>query len=222
MVLSFKVSHHRSGDGHVTLGNPRVVLAGYTGRNQEQVMAHIQELLNEGVPAPESTPTYYFPPDQLLMFPATDIPVASANTSGEIEPVLIIEGGQRWISLGSDHTDRVEEQRSVDFAKTLGPKVVADEVWPWAEVSDHWDQLQLIAFVDGAPYQKGTTASLLRPDDHPLPTWESDSRPTLLFLGTVPTLEGVSFGRTFRGELHDPILNRTLSLEYSVKEVRRG
>lgn len=222
MELRFRKSHQQGHADYLTIENPRLVLAGYAGRDQAAVSAHIQELLKEGVQAPEITPTYYFPPVDLLTFPATHLAVASAHTSGEIEPVIIVDQGHRWVTLGSDHTDRKEEQRSVDYAKTLGPKVIADEVWDWDEVSDHWDQLHLSAVLDHSPYQKGLTASLLPPDAHPLISAPPDRQPLILFLGTVPTLEGMAFGETFAGQLFDPVLHRSISLAYSVKEVPRG
>jgi len=42
------------------------VAAGYTGRNREAVLAHIEELKKLGVPAPEKVPaTYWIDPNRV-------------------------------------------------------------------------------------------------------------------------------------------------------------
>lgn len=218
MPLEFSIVSLTATDARLHLTDPVLVLAGYAGRDQTAVRAHVQELLREGVPAPDGTPTYYFPPEGLLTFPQSAIPVSSPHTSGEIEPVLIFHQGKCWMTLGSDHTDRKEEQHSVPRAKALGPKVVACTAWPWEEVKSHWDQIQLSALHNGLPYQRGAAADLLVPDDHPWRDWVSGERPLVFFLGTVPTLRGFAYSGRFSGTMEDPVLHRTITLEYSVKE----
>ena len=46
----------------------RMVNAGYTGRNQEAVRSHIEELKKEKIPAPDSIPTAYEVISKLLYF----------------------------------------------------------------------------------------------------------------------------------------------------------
>ena len=42
---------------------------------------------------------------------------------------------------------------------------------------------------------------------------------SVIFSGTVPVKTGFVFGTQFRGEMVDPVLNRTLSFQYSVHEI---
>ncbi|MDP2969870.1 MAG: DUF2848 family protein, partial [Deltaproteobacteria bacterium] len=65
----------------------RMVNAGYTGRDQEKVRKHIEELKKEGVPAPDSTPTAYEMISKLVYFDE-EIEVIGERTSGEAEYVL--------------------------------------------------------------------------------------------------------------------------------------
>jgi len=37
----------------------KIINAGYTGRNQEEVQKHINELKEKGIPGPDEIPTYF-------------------------------------------------------------------------------------------------------------------------------------------------------------------
>ena len=43
----------------------RLLLAGFTGRNQESVMKHVEEIKSHGVAAPDKIPAYYPVPRDL-------------------------------------------------------------------------------------------------------------------------------------------------------------
>jgi 4-hydroxyphenylacetate 3-monooxygenase len=76
----------------LAFGPVRLVIGGYTGRDEAAVRAHIDELAAIGVPPPAAVPDFYELPAGLLTTSAT-IEVGSGNTSGEAEPVLLRSGG---------------------------------------------------------------------------------------------------------------------------------
>src|SRR5947207_15097663 len=64
----------------------RVINAGYVGRDQATVRAHIEELQREGVPPPPAVPMLFpLPADTVTT--ADRIEVTSGQTSGEVEYV---------------------------------------------------------------------------------------------------------------------------------------
>mgnify|MGYP003623757883 CR=1 FL=1 len=106
----------------------RLYNAGYAGRDQEQVRSHIQELAEMGVPAPGVTPTL-FPLSARLLSTAGVAQVQCADTSGEVEYVLLMQDGRIYLTVGSDHSDRALENFSVAKAKQVCPDVIAGTVW---------------------------------------------------------------------------------------------
>lgn len=82
--------------------------AGYAGRSQDDVAAHVAELAELGVPAPTRTPCLY-PVAPYLAMQTADVPVQHARTSGEAEWALIIAGPREedvLLTAACDHTDR--------------------------------------------------------------------------------------------------------------------
>jgi len=202
-----------------------LVAAGYTGRDQARVEEHINELAAAGIPRPEQVPAFYTVSPELLTRDATTV-CATTNSSGEVEPVLIITGGSWWLGVGSDHTDRLLERKDVAESKRHGPKVLGTSVVPYASVAARWDRLRLRSSADGKPYQDGGLVDLLPPDE--LLTLAADSLgqrvPTLiLFMGTVPLLDGrFCFAREFCGELLDPEGGLTLRVRYRIDPLTGG
>lgn len=151
------------------------------------------------------------------MAPA-EIDVYGGETSGEIEPVLIIrEGRPQHLGLGSDHTDRGIERISIPHAKQLCPKVLSSELWDFSDIVPRWDRLTIRSFSDGELYQEATLAELLRPPE--LTTIAPSTRigTAILLCGTVPLKTPLKFGTRFRGELLDPDYGRSLRLEYVIR-----
>jgi len=114
----------------------RIANCGYTGRNEEEVRKHVEELAEEGVPAPETVPAVYPKPDHLITT-ADGIDVVSGKTSGEAEFVLFPQGSEVYVGVGSEHTDRELEGDDVLLSKTVCPNVVGDTVWRLSDVADH-------------------------------------------------------------------------------------
>ena len=195
------------------------IVAGWTGRDRAAVEEHIAELEAVGVPRPSTTPIFYrVSASRLTTAPEIE---STAASSGEVEPLLLRHDGALWVGVGSDHTDRELETHSVAASKQLCDKPVVRELWPYAEVAGHWDQLVLRSriFTDGgeALYQEGTLEVLLPPDE-----LLAQARPplddgALMFCGTIPARGGIRPASEFVYELEDPVLGRTIAGRYAMR-----
>ncbi|MGH8995722.1 MAG: DUF2848 family protein [Acidimicrobiales bacterium] len=177
-----------------TLRSPSLIVAGYTGREESSVQAHIEELAAIGVPPPETVPAFYTLESDLLTTCA-EVEVAGTNTSGEAEPVILRHSGAYYLTVGSDHTDRDVERSSVADSKAACPKPLGHEVAPLSgpPSSWPWDALMISSNVDGAPYQHASLASIRQPADLLLRLEEvvgSVEGDMVLYTGTVPLLSG--------------------------------
>lgn len=178
--------------------NPRLVIAGYTGRDAAAVARHIEELEAIGVPAPPSVPAFY-ELDARLVTTGPVIEVTGGATSGEVEPVLVRHQGSFYLGVGSDHTDRDTERRDIAASKAACPKPLGRLVQPlpgepasWESVLG-WDRIAVESSVDGAVYQAGLLAALRSPADLLARLAESGGerrRDLVLFGGTLPLLAG--------------------------------
>src|SRR6267142_5110637 len=109
-----------------------LVIAGWTGRDEQALRKHIRELEELGVKPPKTTPIFYRVSAHLLTF-SDQIQVSGSDTSGEVEFVLL-QGSELRVALGSDHTDRKAETIGVSFSKQLCAKPVSRESWRYDEV----------------------------------------------------------------------------------------
>lgn len=98
-----------------------LVMAGWTGRDQSAVEAHIQELAALGVPGPKRTPIFYRVSASLLTS-ADKVQVIGFDSTGEVEFVLIQDGERLLAGLGSARTDRKAETIGVTLAKQMCPR----------------------------------------------------------------------------------------------------
>jgi 4-hydroxyphenylacetate 3-monooxygenase len=190
----------------VELWPRRLVIAGYTGRGRARVQCHIDELAELGVAAPESVPAFYDVPVELLTL-GSEITVASAESSGEVEPVLVHTAAGWYIGIGSDHTARDVERDSIPASKACCGKPLGGEVLPLDRVEASWAELRLRSYSDHEPYQDAPLAEILPARDI-LATYLDHSGATadglVMFLGTVPVPGGgFRYGATFTGELAD-------------------
>lgn len=209
----------RVGNATSNVDPPLVIVAGFTGRNQDEVRHHLDELADLGVPVPESTPTFYPIPSQLLS--QDDVVLTwSFETSGEAEIAIIEHEGHRTVSLASDHTDRAMETIDIHAAKLACTKPFASEAWRFEDVADHWDQLQLRSWIDGdVLYQDGTAAQILEPERLIEMAGLPSDHTTVLLTGTVPAIGGIRPSGSFRAELVDPVLERRITLAYTTTVV---
>ena len=201
----------------------QVLNAGYAGRSQADVAAHVAELAELGVPAPSVTPALY-PVSPYLAQHTDRVSVQHGRTSGEAEWALVVDSeGELLLTAACDHTDRELEVHGVAWSKNASPDVLARRAWRLADVEGRLDELALRAWVthDGREtlIQNGTLAELLTPG-----YWADVLRErgdlvpgTVLISGTIPMTEGVDqFADRWRVELSDPATGDVIGLAYDV------
>ncbi|GIX47656.1 MAG: hypothetical protein KatS3mg131_1867 [Candidatus Tectimicrobiota bacterium] len=223
-TLSLQVMH-RDGVAPLAFTFDTVICGGYSGRNQEAIERHIAELRAHGLEAPSKTPIF-FKVSTNLVSTETVVEVQGPRTSGEVEFVLLCQGAPRWVTVGSDHTDRELEKYSIAGSKQMYPKLLAPTVWPLEEVADHWDELLLRAWVhvegERHLYQEDTLAAMLPPaqllaaaaQEYPPAAFQQ----AVVFSGTIATQGGaLLFGERFDVELLDPVLDRCLQHSYAIE-----
>lgn len=205
-------------DGQEALVDAKgLIIAGWAGRDAAVVQAHIEELAELGVAPPASTPLFYRVSAALLTV-ADTIEVLGEDSSGEAECVLLRWGGELWVGIGSDHTDRKVEAVGVSLSKQMCEKPVGRLFWRFSEVEPHWDALALRSWrvEDGArvAYQDGSTSELLAPAELIAKLGGRLEEGWLMFCGTVPVIGPIRGARRFAVELSDPVRGRALSHEY--------
>ncbi len=210
----------------VTLEWDGCVAAGYTGRDRESVLAHIEELKQLGVKPPQKVPATYWI-DPLRVTTSSKLYVVGDYTSGEVEFFIASDkSGELFVTVGSDHTDRELERISVSKAKQICTKVIASCCWKLSDIKDHWDELILKMEVKSKDkeetilYQEGSLSLLLPPDelidivlkDKPL----FIKKPSI-FGGTIPLwVDEVIYAPFYKLYLIDPVLDREISCSYEV------
>ena len=105
-----------------------LVIAGWTGRDEQALRKHIRELEEIGVKPPRTTPIFYRVSANLFCH-ADEIQVSGPDTSGEVEFVLVRSEDGLSVAVGSDHTDRKAETIGVSLSKQLCAKTVSRESW---------------------------------------------------------------------------------------------
>jgi hypothetical protein len=214
MTLEFRLL---GTDSHVDLEAPRLIIAGYTGRNAAAVAAHIEELAAIGIPPPASVPAF-FELDPSLVTTEPVVKISGSNTSGEVEPVLIRHNGYHYLGVGSDHTDRDVERTDIAASKAACPKPVGQYViaLPDDLGALDWDAIDVESDVDDEPYQRGGLAVMRTPTDlltRMTATLGEFSDDLVMFCGTVPLLTGAFRpGRYWRVQLQ---LDSDTSLTHS-------
>lgn len=198
-----------------------LLVAGWTGRDEAAMRHHIEELAAIGVPRPSTTPVFY----RIVAETLTQSPILSvlgADTSGEVEPVVVSLADGLWLGLGSDHTDRKAETIGIALSKQLCGKPIAATLWKLSEIEARWDDLILRAYatIDGERvlYQEGKLASLRTPSDllSRKPDGPDLAPGTAMFCGTLGAIGGIRPSRRFEMELEDPVLGRIIKHAYDV------
>jgi Protein of unknown function (DUF2848) len=208
----------------LTLPIDQAVIAGWTGRDPVARDKHIAELEAIGIARPASTPIYYRVAARRLTT-SDSIEVSGAESSGEVEFVLIGWQGRIFVGLGSDHTDRKVEAYSVTVSKQMCDKPIAPVLWELEEVADHWDQMILrsFAWIDGKRvlYQEGTLDSMLPVAELIERGFGDVGLPDgcAMFAGTFAAKGGIRAANRFEYELEDPVLKRSIRHGYDVIEL---
>jgi len=221
MLLQFdRIAKDRTDRIGINIEN--LVIAGWAGRDVAAIEHHIEELAAIGVPRPSTTPLYYRVAAQTLT-QADQLVVLGPDSSGEIEPVVVAMADGLWIGIGSDHTDRKAEAAGIALSKQLCGKPVGRQLWSYADVEGHWDELTLRswAVIDGVRvlYQESRVASLRTPRDliRKYADAETLQPGTLMFCGTPGAIGGIRPAARFEMELHDPVLKRSLNYAYDIE-----
>lgn len=204
-------------DGPLTVTPTALATAGFTGRDEAAVRHHIEELAVLGIAPPSTVPLFYLLSSSLLC-QSDELTVLGTQSSGEVEPFLLLSGGTLWLGLGSDHTDRAFEVTSIAHSKQVCGKPVAKKLWRFDDVAGHLDELKLSSWIeeDGArvSYQEGTLAAI-RPlgellERNPLGEGEA------MLCGTLSAIGGVRPASHFSMALSDPRSGRTIETGYAV------
>jgi Protein of unknown function (DUF2848) len=205
----------------LTMSIEQAVIAGWTGRDPVARDKHIAELEALGIARPATTPIYYRCSARRLTT-ADIIEVCGADSSGEVEFVLIGWQGRIFVGLGSDHTDRKVESYSVTVSKQMCDKPMSPVLWELEEVIDHWDQMILRAWAwfDGQRtlYQEGTLDAMLPVKELIDRGFGKSGLPDgcAMFGGTFAAKGGVRPSVRFEYELEDPVLKRKITHAYDV------
>lgn len=198
----------------------RLVVAGWTGRDAHAIEHHIGELEAIGVPRPSAVPLFYRVSSQQLS-QADTVEVVGAETSGEVEPMLFMHGGEMFVSIASDHTDRALETHSVALSKQICVKPVARTAWRLDDVRGHWDSLVLRSWIEENGewklYQDGSLAAIRTPAD--LLERHAEAGGTVadgfaMTCGTVGAIGGIRPAARFRMELNDERRGLRITHEY--------
>ena len=200
--------------------------AGYAGREQDEVQAHIAELAELGVPGPAVTPALY-PVSPYLAQQVSEVSVQHGRTSGEAEWALVITEEGPLLTVACDHTDRELEVHGVAWSKNASPDVLGRKAWRLDDVRDHLDQITLKAWVGEADVpdtliQDSTLGALLTPDYwlEVLTERGLNTPGTVLISGTVAMTSGVDqFARSWKVEMADPVTGAALDLQYVVDQM---
>lgn len=139
----------------------RLIIAGFTGRDESARTEHIRELESLGVPPPERTPTFYELPGRLVTF--DESVTASEMSSGEVEPVLLRIADDYYVTVGSDHTDRaVEASDGIAIAKMQNAKPLSfNAIGIDSGSIDVCSSATLRSWCDGELYQEAEAATLV-------------------------------------------------------------
>ncbi|ARP88586.1 DUF2848 domain-containing protein [Bordetella genomosp. 9] len=211
-----------AGVGERSIQIDRLVIAGWAGRDEAAVQHHIRELQEIGVKPPSTVPCYY-PLAAALLTTDTEIEVPRADSSGEVEAVLLSTPEGLLVGIGSDHTDRKVEAYDVTVSKQMCAKPVSRDLWRFEEVAGHWDQLVSrtwrVRNGERALYQEGPMTSLRDPRELASKYAADAGLPvgTAMYCGTQTVIGELGYGEAFEMELHDPVLNRTLRHAYRVR-----
>jgi hypothetical protein len=220
MLLQFeRLANDRT--DRIALEIESLVIAGWAGRDAAAIEHHIEELAALGIPRPSTTPLYYRVAAQTLTQDSR-LTVLGPDSSGEVEPVVVAIADGLWVGIGSDHTDRKAEASGIALSKQLCGKPVGPQLWSYADVEGHWDELVLRSWatIDGKRvlYQDSPVSSLRTPRDLIRRHSGTDmlAAGTLMFCGTPGAIGGIRPGTRFEMELKDPVLNRSLTHSYDI------
>ena len=219
-----------------TIGSVAGVM--YASRNIEETRKTLNNLIKEGLPATKKNPSI-FRISRYLLTQSSDFEVQGPLTGGECEVVVILDGDEIFISIGSDHCDRELHLLFFEKPKQMCPHPIASTAWPFDEVHDHWDSLRISSYVTLGDHKiqiQNSDLSCLVDLDFLLTMEEVKylPAPAFLFCGTTNFLisaqeeidklglqqeVALGVGDVFEVELYDPVLKRNISHSYKAVPV---
>ncbi len=212
---------------HLTVEISELIVAGWAGRDLAAVEHHIRELAELGVAPPNSVPLYYRVGENNLTQNA-NVQVLGEASSGEVECFIFALGGDLYVTVASDHTDRELESFGVAQSKQICPKPVASIAWRFDDVVGHWDELVMRSWIEEGDrrtlYQEGALSTLLPPRELINKFDPSSALPSLpdgmgMICGTVPVIGRIRPAVAFEMELYDPKLDRSIAHRYTVQSL---
>lgn len=226
MKLNLKYKNLENVENIIELEWDNCVAAGYTGRDQKAVQAHIKELEDLGIPVPKKIPSMYWIDPERVSTKKT-LYVIGNKTSGEIEFFLAKDKiGELYVTIASDHTDRETEKDSVSKAKQLCSKIIAENCWKVADIRDHWDKiiinLKIKANNNSSEilYQEGHLGDIITPEklEEMCEQDKPEEKGNIAILsGTLPLISDETlFAKIYKLTIFDPILNRKIEHTYKV------
>src|ERR1700761_1109045 len=218
--LTFTV--RRTGaEGVETIPLHHAVIAGWTGRDAAAVEHHIKALEAVGVGRPATVPIFYRV-SATRFTTATAIEVPGAESSGEVEFMMLQHGGKLYVGVGSDHTERKVEGYNVTVSKQMCEKPIAPALWAFDDVKPHWDKLVLRSFiVEGGQrvlYQEGSVTAMRDPEELIARYTEGKGLAdgTAMFCGTLAAKGGIRPAPRFEFELDDPVRGLKMQHGYDI------
>ena len=205
-----------SGANEMTIED--LIVAGWTGRDASAVQHHIDELAAIGVAPPSEVPLFYRVSNTLLTHSQT-IDVLGDTSSGEAEPMIVRQADKLWLGLASDHTDRALETTSVAASKQICAKPCAENLWDFADVEDHLDEITIRSWIEEnggwVLYQDGALSGL-RPLQSLMKAFDLPPRAAML-CGTFAAIGGVRVAPKFRAVMRDPVRGAEMTLTYQTR-----
>jgi hypothetical protein len=221
-MLTFTRQFKGGRTDQVSMMPEALIVAGWTGRDAAALNHHIEELAAIGVPRPSAVPVFYRNAATNIVQTGR-LEVLGPDTSGEVEPVIVVLSDGLWIGLGSDHTDRKAETMGIALSKQLCGKVMGAALWRFDEIKAHWDQIMIRSFatIGGkrALYQEGSLAAMRNPDDLIARYGKALAPNTVMMCGTLGAKGGIRPASRFEMELDDPVLERRMTHTYDIVDL---
>ncbi|SAK97859.1 hypothetical protein AWB80_07419 [Caballeronia pedi] len=221
-AITFNIED-RDGSIERAISIDTLVIAGWTGRDPEAMEKHIRELEELGIKRPAFTPVFYRVAADRFG-PAPAMQVTGEESSGEAEFVLVKDGGEVFVGVASDHTDRQVEAYGITVSKQMCDKPCARTLWRLSDVAPHWDELLLRSYAtiddERVLYQEGKVTAMRSPQDL-LDQFAQRGGEfvdgTAMLCGTLAAIGGIRPAQRFETVLEDPVLGRALRHVYEIE-----
>ena len=205
----------------------KMINAGRTGRDQEEVKKHVEELRKQGISTPAEVPSFYPILPEAITTDNSIVVLPDSRSSGEVEYVLLLDGSAIYVGVGSDHTDRELEKSNILISKQICPNVISKKVWRYEDVKKYWDDSIIRSWIEKEGqrqlYQEAKLVKMMRPEElieKVKSRVHGDMTGMVIYSGTVSVIGGEMFvSNRFEVELVDENKGRSLSCAYSIEPI---